>query len=59
VKYECMKKIDRSKKTNILLNVRGETYNDHFIAHFPRSVPMKERRQSMNIWRRYDQEFAA
>jgi len=35
----------------------GEIVNNHFIANFPQSVPMKEFLKLVNIWRRYGQKY--
>ena len=35
----------------------GGIINDHFIANFPQSVPVKEFLKSVNIWRRYGQKY--
>ena len=35
----------------------GGIINNHFIANFPHSVPVKEFLKSVNIWRKYGQKF--
>jgi len=35
----------------------GGIINNHFIANFPQSVPVKEYLKSVNIWRRYGQKY--
>jgi len=35
----------------------GGIINNHFIANFPQSVPMKEFLKWVNIWRRYGQKY--
>jgi len=35
----------------------GGIINNHFIANFPQSVPVKEFLKSVNIWQRYGQKY--
>ena len=35
----------------------GGIINNHFIANFPQSVPVKKFLKSVNIWRRYGQKY--
>ena len=35
----------------------GGIINDHFIANFEQSVPVKEFLKSVNIWQRYGQKY--
>jgi len=35
----------------------GGIYDNHVIAHFPHSVPVKELLKLVKIWQRYGQKF--